>query len=142
MVKARERLLLIAATPQGMQLLADLTENHSPPEREQVGRSEFEQVLNNVPPPVGSPRGRGEPEWVPTGSLRGQAEPNNGSPCLQGEPHGGSPQRASRNPLAKGQRVGVSLMHHDLQGEISAALRSRIAQARARLARVAQQEEL
>jgi flagellar biogenesis protein FliO len=116
-VKARERLLLIGATPQGMQLLADLTENHSPPTHELLGRSEFEQALNRTHPPTGSPR-----RW--------------------GEPHGGGSQKVSRNPLAQRERAGVSFSHQDLQGEISAALQTQIAQARARLARVAQQEEL
>jgi flagellar biogenesis protein FliO len=111
MVKARHRLLLIGCTPQGMQLLADLTEN----QREQVGVSEpsaFEQVLHRATP-------RGTPSLA--ASRRGQGEAN-------GEP----PQ---------GERAGASPLFPDWQQEIALALKAHCREARARLARVAQQQE-
>ncbi|GBC91552.1 hypothetical protein HRbin15_00005 [bacterium HR15] len=51
MVKARDRLLLIGATPQSMQLLADLTEtppSHAVGERMRVGDATFEQLLHHT----------------------------------------------------------------------------------------------
>ncbi len=91
LVKARDRLLLIGATPQGMQLLADLTENSTPPKKERAGIGEFERALS----------------------------------------------RATRE-----ERAGVRPMPYDWQDEIALALQTRIEQARAHLARVAQQREV
>jgi flagellar biogenesis protein FliO len=111
MVKARDRLLLIGATPQGIQLLADLTEN----QREQVGVSEpsaFEQVLHRATP-------RGTPSLA--ASRRGQGEANGDPP--------------------QGERAGASPLFPDWQQEIALALKAHCREARARLARVAQQQE-
>ena len=54
LVKARDKLLLIGATPQGMHLLADLTDTLPKPEPASIAESAFEQVLRNArpaPPP-------------------------------------------------------------------------------------------
>ncbi|MCS7273713.1 MAG: flagellar biosynthetic protein FliO [Fimbriimonadales bacterium] len=53
LVKARDKLLLIGATAQGMHLLADLTDTLPPPTRS--SESPFEQVLRNARP-VSPPR--------------------------------------------------------------------------------------
>ncbi|MGQ9657845.1 MAG: flagellar biosynthetic protein FliO, partial [Fimbriimonadales bacterium] len=45
LVKARDKLLLIGATPQGMHLLADLTDTLPKPETPPLTESAFEQVL-------------------------------------------------------------------------------------------------
>lgn len=55
LVKAREKLLLVGATPQGMQLLADLTDTLPPPAP--TRDSPFEQILRRAtptPPPPDS----------------------------------------------------------------------------------------
>lgn len=55
LVKARDKLLLIGATPQGMHLLADLTDTLPKPETPPLSESVFEQVLRSTrtaaPPP-------------------------------------------------------------------------------------------
>ncbi|MCS6919917.1 MAG: flagellar biosynthetic protein FliO, partial [Fimbriimonadales bacterium] len=50
LVKARDRLLLIGATAQGMQLLADLTDTLPKPEPTAVSESAFEQALRRAQP--------------------------------------------------------------------------------------------
>ncbi|GIV09254.1 MAG: hypothetical protein KatS3mg019_1345 [Fimbriimonadales bacterium] len=50
LVKARDRLLLIGATAQGMQLLADLTDTLPKSEPAPVSESAFEQVLRRAQP--------------------------------------------------------------------------------------------
>lgn len=50
LVKARDRLLLIGATAQGMQLLADLTDTLPKPEPAIVSESAFETVLRRAQP--------------------------------------------------------------------------------------------
>jgi len=55
LVKARDKLLLIGATPQGMHLLADLTDTLPKPEPAPVAESAFEQVLRNARPAAPPP---------------------------------------------------------------------------------------
>lgn len=55
LVKARDRLLLIGATPQGMQLLADLTDTLPKPEPAIVSESAFEHVLRRAQPAAPPP---------------------------------------------------------------------------------------
>ncbi|MCS6923160.1 MAG: flagellar biosynthetic protein FliO [Fimbriimonadales bacterium] len=50
LVKARDRLLLIGASAQGMHLLADLTDTLPKPEPVRVEESAFEQVLRRAQP--------------------------------------------------------------------------------------------
>jgi flagellar biogenesis protein FliO len=50
LVKARDKLLLIGATPQGMHLLADLTDTLPKPEPTPIAESAFEQVLRQARP--------------------------------------------------------------------------------------------
>ena len=50
LVKARDKLLLIGATPQGMHLLADLTDTLPKPEPAPIAESAFEQVLRTARP--------------------------------------------------------------------------------------------
>jgi flagellar biogenesis protein FliO len=50
LVKARDKLLLIGATPQGMHLLADLTDTLPKPEPTPIAESAFEQVLREARP--------------------------------------------------------------------------------------------
>ncbi len=50
LVKARDKLLLIGATPQGMHLLADLTDTLPTPEPVPIAESAFEQVLRQARP--------------------------------------------------------------------------------------------
>jgi len=50
LVKARDKLLLIGATPQGMHLLADLTDTLPKPEATPPAESAFEQTLRNARP--------------------------------------------------------------------------------------------
>jgi flagellar biogenesis protein FliO len=50
LVKARDKLLLIGATPQGMHLLADLTDTLPKPEPAPIAESAFEQVLREARP--------------------------------------------------------------------------------------------
>jgi flagellar biogenesis protein FliO len=50
LVKARDKLLLIGATPQGMHLLADLTDTLPTPEPVPIAESAFEQVLREARP--------------------------------------------------------------------------------------------
>lgn len=50
LVKARDRLLLIGATPQGMQLLADLTDTLPKPEPTAASESAFEHILRRAQP--------------------------------------------------------------------------------------------
>lgn len=50
LVKARDKLLLIGATPQGMHLLADLTDTLPKPETPTLTESAFEQVLRGAHP--------------------------------------------------------------------------------------------
>ena len=55
LVKARDKLLLIGATPQGMHLLADLTDTLPKPEPASIAESAFEQVLRNARPAAPPP---------------------------------------------------------------------------------------
>jgi len=55
LVKARDKLLLIGATPQGMHLLADLTDTLPKPEPAPPAESAFEQVLRNAHPAAPPP---------------------------------------------------------------------------------------
>ncbi|MCS7300697.1 MAG: flagellar biosynthetic protein FliO [Fimbriimonadales bacterium] len=55
LVKARDRLLLIGATAQGMQLLADLTDTLPKPEPSLSHDSAFEQVLRRAKPAAPPP---------------------------------------------------------------------------------------
>jgi len=55
LVKARDKLLLIGATPQGMHLLADLTDTLPKPEPASIAESAFEQVLRTARPTAPPP---------------------------------------------------------------------------------------
>jgi len=55
LVKARDKLLLIGATPQGMHLLADLTDTLPKPEPAPIPESAFEQVLRSARPATPPP---------------------------------------------------------------------------------------
>jgi flagellar biogenesis protein FliO len=55
LVKARDKLLLIGATPQGMHLLADLTDTLPKPEPAPIAESAFEQVLRTARPTAPPP---------------------------------------------------------------------------------------
>jgi flagellar biogenesis protein FliO len=55
LVKARDKLLLIGATPQGMHLLADLTDTLPKPEPAPIAESAFEQVLRTAHPAAPPP---------------------------------------------------------------------------------------
>lgn len=55
LVKARDKLLLIGATAQGMQLLADLTDTLPRPEPVQQPASEFERILRQAQPATPPP---------------------------------------------------------------------------------------
>ena len=55
LVKARDKLLLIGATPQGMHLLADLTDTLPKPEPTPLAESAFEQVLRTARPAAPPP---------------------------------------------------------------------------------------
>ena len=55
LVKARDKLLLIGATPQGMHLLADLTDTLPKPEPTPLAESAFEQVLRTARPTAPPP---------------------------------------------------------------------------------------
>ncbi|MCX7993830.1 MAG: flagellar biosynthetic protein FliO [Fimbriimonadales bacterium] len=50
LVKARDRLLLVGASAQGMQLLADLTDTLPKPQSTPSGTSAFEQILRQAQP--------------------------------------------------------------------------------------------
>jgi len=55
LVKARDKLLLIGATAQGMQLLADLTDTLPQPEPAQQRASDFERILRQAQPATPPP---------------------------------------------------------------------------------------
>lgn len=55
LVKARDKLLLIGATAQGMQLLADLTDTLPQPEPAQRSVSDFERILRQAQPATPPP---------------------------------------------------------------------------------------
>ncbi len=55
LVKARDKLLLIGASAQGMQLLADLTDTLPKPEPSLQGASVFEQILRQAQPAAPPP---------------------------------------------------------------------------------------
>jgi flagellar biogenesis protein FliO len=122
MVKARDRLLLIGATPQGIQLLADLTEknadesphSHTLSPLSKGGEGRGEGGFTSPTTDVSSYPEREQTRISEFERVLSRTTPPTGSPRGRGGP----------------------------QQEVALALQAQFEQARARLARVAQQEEL